>query len=33
MLGHSDPTMTLRRYVRVLEDMRQEAAQAMDDLF
>jgi integrase len=33
MLGHSDPAMTLRRYAHVLEDMRQEAAQAMDDLF
>jgi integrase len=33
MLGHSDPAMTLRRYAHVLEDMRQEAARAMDDLF
>jgi integrase len=33
MLEHSDPAMTLRRYAHVLEDMRQEAAQAMDDLF
>jgi len=33
MLGHSDPAMTLRRYAHVLEDMREDAAQAMDDLF
>jgi integrase len=33
MLGHSDPTMTLRRYAHVLEDMREEAARAMDELF
>lgn len=33
MLGHSDPAMTLRRYAHVLDDMRQEAAKAMDDLF
>jgi integrase len=33
MLGHSAPVMALRRYAYVLDDMRQEAAQAMDDLF
>jgi integrase len=33
MLGHSDPAMTLRRYAHVLEDMREDAARAMDDLF
>jgi integrase len=33
MLGHSDPAMTLRRYAHVLEDMREDAAQAMDELF
>ena len=33
MLGHFDPAMTLRRYAHVLEDMREEAARAMDDLF
>jgi integrase len=33
MLGHSDAAMTLRRYAHVLEDMREDAAQAMDDLF
>jgi integrase len=33
MLGHSDPAMTLRRYAHVLEDMREDAAQAMDDHF
>ena len=33
MLGHADPAMTLRRYAHVLEDMREDAAQAMDDLF
>jgi hypothetical protein len=32
-LGHSDPAMTLRRYAHVLEDMREDAARAMDDLF
>lgn len=33
MLGHSDPAMTLRRYAHVLDDMREDAARAMDDLF
>jgi integrase len=33
MLGHSDPAMTLRRCAHVLEDMREDAARAMDDLF
>ena len=33
MLGHADPTMTLRRYAHVLEDMREDAARAMDELF
>ena len=33
MLGHSDPAMTLRRYAHVLDDMRDDAAQAMDELF
>ena len=33
MLGHSDPAMTLRRYAHVLDEMRDDAAQAMDDLF
>jgi integrase len=33
MLGHSDPAMILRRYAHVLENMREDAAQAMDDLF
>lgn len=33
MLGHSDPAMTLRRYVHVLGEMCEEAAKAMDDLF
>ena len=33
MLGHSDPAMTLRRYAHVLEDMRDETARAMDELF
>jgi len=33
MLGHSDPAMTLRRYAHVLEDMREYAARAMDELF
>jgi integrase len=33
MLGHSNPEMTLKRYAHVLDDMRQEAARAMDDLF
>jgi integrase len=33
MLGHADPAMTLRRYAHVLDDMHEDAAQAMDDLF
>jgi integrase len=33
MLGHSDPAMTLRRYAHVLDDMRDDAARAMDELF
>ena len=33
MLGHTDPAMTLRRYAHVLEDMRDDAARAMDELF
>jgi integrase len=33
MLGHSDPAMTLRRYAHVLEDMHEDAARAMDELF
>jgi integrase len=33
MLGQSDPAMTLRRYAHVLEDMREDAARAMDELF
>jgi integrase len=33
MLGHSDPAMTLRRYAHVLEDMREDVAKAMDELF
>ena len=33
MLGHADPAMTLRRYAHVLEDMREDAARAMDELF
>jgi integrase len=33
MLGHSDPAMTLRRYAHVLDDMREDAARAMDELF
>ncbi len=32
MLGHSDPAMTLRRYAHVLDDMEEDAAQAMDEL-
>jgi hypothetical protein len=27
------PAMTLRRYAHVLEDMREDAARAMDELF
>ena len=33
MLGHSDPAMTLRRYAHVLDDMREDAARVMDDLY
>ena len=33
MLSHADPAMTLRRYAHALEDMREDAARAMDDLF
>ena len=33
MLGHADPAMTLRRYAHVLDDMRDYAARAMDELF
>jgi len=33
MLGHSDPAMTLRRCAHVLDDMRDETARAMDELF
>jgi integrase len=33
MLGHADPAMTLRRYAHVLDDMREDAGRAMDDLF
>jgi integrase len=33
MLRHSDPAMTLRRYTHVLEDMREDVAKAMDELF
>ncbi len=33
MLGHSDPAMTLRHYAHVLDDMREDAARVMDDLF
>lgn len=33
MLGHSDLAMTLRRYAHVLEDMEEDAALAMDELF
>ena len=33
MLGHSDPAMTLRRYAHVLDEMRDDAALAMDELF
>ena len=33
MLGRSDPAMTLRRYVHVLDEMHEEAAQAMENLF
>jgi integrase len=33
MLEHSDPAMTLRRYAHVLDEMREDAARAMDELF
>jgi len=33
MLGHADPAMTLRRNAHVLDDMRDETARAMDELF
>ena len=33
MLGHADPAMTLRRYAHVLDDIRDDAARAMDDLY
>ena len=33
MLGHADPAMTLRRYAHVLDDMRDETARVMDELF
>jgi integrase len=33
MLGHAEPAKTLRRYAHVLEDMREDAARAMDELF
>jgi integrase len=33
MLGHSDPAMTLRRYAHVFEDMREDVARTMDELF
>ena len=33
MLGHADPAMTLRRYAHVLDDMREDAARTMDELF
>jgi integrase len=33
MLGHADPAMTLRRYAHVLDDMRDDAARAIDDPF
>ncbi len=33
MLGHSYPAMTLRRYAHVLEDLREDAARVMDELF
>jgi integrase len=33
MLGHSYPAMTLRRYAHVLEDMCEDVARAMDELF
>jgi integrase len=30
-LGHKDPSMTLRRYSHVLDDMREDAARKMDE--
>jgi integrase len=33
MLGHSAPAMTLTRYAHVVEDMREDAARVMDELF
>jgi integrase len=33
MLGHSDPAITPRRYAHVLDEMRDETARAMDELF
>ncbi len=33
MLGHSEPAMALRCYVHVLDEMRDDAAKAMDGLF
>jgi integrase len=33
MLGHSDPARTLRRYAHVLENIGEDVAQAMDELF
>jgi hypothetical protein len=33
MLGHAEAAMTLRRCAHVLEDMREDAARAMDELF
>ena len=32
MLGHSDPATTLRMYTHVLDDMREDAALAIDEL-
>jgi len=33
MLGHSEPAMILRRYAHVLDDMREDTARVMDDLY
>ncbi len=33
MLGRAGPAMTLRRYAHVLDDMREDADRAMDELF
>jgi integrase len=33
MVGHTDPGITLRRYTHVLDDMRDDAARAMEELF